>query len=79
MTVAATYPGPDVGKRKKDRPAAQPADTGPASGRIELLADPEWIAELDRAAEELGLSRSAYIRMACNRQMAADRKARGDD
>ncbi len=44
----------------------------PPIGRIELQADPKWIAKLDKAAAALGLSRSAYIRLACNRLMASD-------
>jgi hypothetical protein len=47
-----------------------------AASRIELQAAPEWIAKLDKAAAAMGLSRSAYIRMACNRQMTADAKER---
>jgi hypothetical protein len=42
-----------------------------------LQAPPEWIEELDIIAYKMGLSRSAYIRQACNRQMAADKRALG--
>ena len=51
----------------------------PIFGRIELQAPPEWIAELDRMAEAMGASRSAYIRMACNLKMVADRRSLGMD
>lgn len=44
--------------------------------RVEFQASPDWVRELDAAAESLGVSRSAYIRMACNRQMQADRRNR---
>ncbi len=68
----------DVAKRDHKKPArpveAQPTEPLPPFLRIELQADPQWVAELDRAARSLGISRSAYIRMACNRQMAADRR-----
>ena len=67
-----------VAKRKKsDKPKEQLSESTPEAltgGRIELQAPPEWIAKLDAAAARLGMSRSAYIRMACNRQMAADEK-----
>lgn len=43
-------------------------------GRIELLAESAWIEQLDAAAKAMGVSRSAYIRMACNRQMSSDRR-----
>jgi hypothetical protein len=59
--------------RKKPKPAA-PSPEEAGFGRIELQAPPEWIAELDAVAKSMGLSRSAYIRQACNRQMAADRR-----
>ncbi len=63
-----------MAKRKKpDQPISQPAFE-----RVEFQAPPDWLPQLDAAAQQLGLSRSAYIRMACNRQMEADRRARGD-
>lgn len=43
--------------------------------RVEFQAPPSWVTKVDRAAAALGMSRSAYIRMAVNRQMAADKKA----
>lgn len=58
-------------------PSAQPPvnpEPTPAFGRIELQASPSWIDELDRVSSAMGISRSAYIRQACNRQMAEDRK-----
>lgn len=61
---------------KKTTTSSQP-DPSPAFGRIELQASPEWIAELDAMAERMGMSRSAYIRMACNLKMAADRRQLG--
>ncbi len=59
---------------KKISPQNQHDELPAAFGRIELQAQPAWIKKLDKAADALGMSRSAYIRMACNRQMAADRK-----
>ncbi len=65
---------PPVAKRTtKD---SQLNDQHPSFGRIELQAPPSWIVKLDKAAAAAGLSRSAYIRLACNRLMTED-KARG--
>jgi hypothetical protein len=47
--------------------------------RIELQAETDWVKKLDAAAKAMGLSRSAYIRLACNKLMAADRRDRGED
>lgn len=64
-----------VAKKKPVKPAQPPIPAEPLTGgRIELQAPPEWIARLDAAAAKLGMSRSAYIRMACNRQMNLDEK-----
>src|SRR4051812_5966295 len=63
---------PVVTKRKTEKPSPDPN-----FGRIELQAPPEWIDELDRAAAAVGLSRSAYIRLACNERMADDKRKRG--
>ena len=65
-----------VPKRKQD-PPQKPIQVDPPFGRIELQAPADWIEELDRAAAAVGLSRSAYIRLACNRLMAEDRRSRG--
>lgn len=59
--------------RKKDKAADEPA-----FDRIELQAPFDWVAELDRVAKMMGLSRSAYIRQACNLKMAQDKKAMGE-
>lgn len=68
MSAVAT-PGSRVGKKKTPDPTPDPA-----FGRIELQAPPDWIAELDALARRVGLSRSAYIRLACNNQMDKDRE-----
>ena len=44
----------------------------PAFDRIELQAPPEWVGRLDATAARLGLSRSAFIRLACNKLMAIE-------
>lgn len=68
---AGISPERALAKRKADKPPAQPAFE-----RVEFQAPLNWLPLLDAAAASLGLSRSAYIRMACNRQMEADKKAK---
>lgn len=63
---------PPVAK-KRGRPPL-PKST-PDKERIEILAEPHWLAKLDTAARAAGLSRAAYIRVAVNNQIAADRQA----
>lgn len=70
-TVTESRP---VAKKRSDK--GPPADE-PSFGRIELQAPPDWIEQLDAVAAAVGLSRSAYIRMACNMKMAADRRQLG--
>jgi hypothetical protein len=43
--------------------------TNPDRNRLELRADPEWIARLIAAANRVGLSTSSYIRLAVSRLM----------
>lgn len=42
----------------------------PARDRIEIRADPEWIDRVNAAAEKVGLSISAFLRLAGNRLMS---------
>lgn len=83
MTTGLVTEGRAVARKKPSKERQQPdpvaADRGPPFGRIELQAPPDWIAELDAVAEAMGLSRSAFIRLACNKQMAAVRKELGID
>lgn len=62
-------------KTPSDRTGRKPPKE-PTSDRVEFQAPIEWVQQLDAAAAALGMGRSAYIRMSCNRQMEADRKAR---
>lgn len=41
-------------------------------GRLELVADAEWISRLDIQAKRLGMSLSAYVRMACTERVERD-------
>jgi hypothetical protein len=59
-----------VARKKAQKETAPPPPEPPKGlGRIELQAPLSWIDKLDKAADALGLSRSAFIRMACNLQM----------
>lgn len=44
----------------------------PTRERIDLRADPAWIARVRRQAERLGISLSDYIRQATTRQLERD-------
>jgi hypothetical protein len=43
---------------------------------IQLRAEPEWIDEVNEEADRLGLSLSAYIRLAVNERMERTRSER---
>ncbi len=80
--IAVAAPGlPTMAKNKKsDSPDPRLANLRlDASGntRIELIADPQVVLRIDDHADALGLSRSAWIRMACLKQM--EREDRGAD
>jgi hypothetical protein len=53
-----------MGRKKK--PADQPDNL-----RIEIQASPSWLATVDKYAATMDLSRSAFIRLACNEYMAS--------
>jgi len=53
-----------MGRKKK--PAEQPENM-----RIEIQASPSWLATVDKYAAAMDLSRSAFIRLACNEYMAS--------
>jgi hypothetical protein len=40
--------------------------------RLEVRAEPEWIARVFRAAERFGLSLSAYIKLAVTERLERD-------
>jgi hypothetical protein len=60
---------PAVAKRKRPKP---PEDTTPARDRIDLRADPVWVARVERQAARLGMTVSSYIRGAITRALEAD-------
>lgn len=61
---------PAVGNKKKPSP---PADA--TRDRIDLRAEPAWIARVERQARRLGTSLSAYIRQATTRQLEKDEQS----
>lgn len=40
--------------------------------RVDLRADPEWIARVEAQAKRLGINVSAYVRQAVTRQLERD-------
>lgn len=78
MTTAPATEPRRVARKRPPRPPQQAEhDADPPFDRIELQAPLGWAEEVDKAAAALGLSRSAYIRLAVNERMTADRRARG--
>lgn len=54
---------PTKGKKPSDEPAR---------GRIDLRADPAWVARVERQAERYGMTVSAYIRRAVSKELEQD-------
>lgn len=44
----------------------------PTRDRIDLRADPDWVARIERQAERHGISVSAYIRLAVTGRLESD-------
>lgn len=67
---------PTVAKKqgRTPRPPEGPP-VEPQPERVEMQVPFGWIAAVDAAARAVGLSRSAYIRLAVARLMQSDRKA----
>lgn len=59
----------------KSRPRAPRPDLS-APARVLFVAPPAWLAEVDELARHLGISRSAYIRMAVLDLMRKERARR---
>lgn len=70
-TVAS--PERNMAKKKPDGPRQAKE---PSYDRIEFQAPVDWVEQLDAAANAVGLSRSAYIRLAVNKLMQADKQTR---
>lgn len=59
--------------KKSSPPTTLPETPIPAArDRIDLRADPAWVARVERQAERLGLGVSAYIRQATTLKLEAD-------
>jgi hypothetical protein len=56
----------------KKRRGGRPSGAGREYTRIEIQARPDWVARVDAAAEALTISRSAYIRIACDEKIQRD-------
>ncbi len=64
MSALLVDPRLDVADRKPGK--------NPPRDRIDLRAEPEWIARVAAAAERFGLSVSAYIRLAVSERLERD-------
>ena len=58
-----------MARRHKKKPIAREVA---ARDRIDLRADPMWVARVERQAERFGTNVSAYIREAVTRRLEAD-------
>lgn len=56
---------------KKKKVQGEPSADA-ARDRVDLRADPTWVARVERQARRLGLNVSAYIRLATTRQLEID-------
>jgi hypothetical protein len=54
------------------RPVANRITEDEGNGRIDLRADPKWIARVDEQSTRLGISRTAYIKMAVSERLERD-------
>ena len=52
---------------------AEPKDET-KEARVNFLAEKSWVRRIDRAAKAMGVSLSAYIRIACNEKLKRDAK-----
>lgn len=41
--------------------------------RVNFVAEESWVKRVERTAKDLGLSLSAYIRLACNEKIRRDK------
>ena len=53
-----------VARKKNDPPASR--------DRVDLRADPAWVARLERQADRLGITITAYVKQAVSRALEAD-------
>lgn len=70
MVSTTNRPRRTVAKSRKNTPPE--GDTPPTRDRIDLRADPAWIARVERQAERRGITVSAYIKQAVSLAVEAD-------
>jgi hypothetical protein len=61
-----------IGSMAKRRRPTQPRE------KIELRAPADWVAKVEHAAAALGLSVSAYVRLAVSERMERTRREQGE-
>jgi hypothetical protein len=78
-----------AGREPERQPERQPAKENVLDGEdvevgveatrnyITIRAKPQFVTEVSLAAETLGLSVSAFVRMACKKEIATQRRQRG--
>lgn len=76
MRNGTTTAEPPVARHK---PKPQPEEPEGDSERIEFQAPPGFTAKVDAAARKASMSRSAYIRNACLKQIKRDRSELGEE
>lgn len=65
-----------VAKKRPDKKTDASDESEQLGGsRVEFQAPADWVERLERHAKALGMGKSAYIRMAVNRQMNLDDRA----
>jgi hypothetical protein len=67
--VAINERPPNMASRRTPKPSE---DVAHARDRVDLRADPAWVARIERQAARLGQSVSSYIRLAVTLKLEAD-------
>lgn len=73
---AGYFPGVRDVAKKSGRSAKSSGEPAAPQERVEFVVDAGWTAKIDESAERLGLSRSAFIRLAVVKLMQAESKAK---
>jgi len=56
-------------------PITMPNENQPPRDRVDLRADPAWIARVQKQADRLGIALSAYIRLATSERLERDEES----
>jgi hypothetical protein len=62
----------DTQQRRRIYMARPGQPSGLSRDRIDLRADPAWVARVERQAERLGITVTAYVKQATSRALEAD-------